>query len=99
MPTIQKRFSSLRLKSLIAHSKHEILAAICRRAGQRRKIVVIAAYLPPTYTADRTEVFSRLLTTQSRPLRIQTHTYYWVGTLIGGIWPRSQKTTETSKPL
>ena len=32
---------------------HEIVAAIGRRRGQRRKILVIGVYLPPSYDADR----------------------------------------------
>ena len=39
-------------KVKIKRSKFEILAAIGRRTGQRRKILVVAAYLPPSYNAE-----------------------------------------------
>ena len=38
-------------RARIPHSKHEVIAAIGRRTGQRRKCLVIAAYLPPWYNA------------------------------------------------
>ena len=40
------------LKCHIPNSKYEVIAAIGRRTGQRKKILVIAAYIPPSYTAE-----------------------------------------------
>ena len=39
-------------KCHIPNSKYEVIAAIGRRTGQRKKILVIAAYIPPSYTAE-----------------------------------------------
>lgn len=36
-------------------TEFKILVALGLRTGQRRKILVIALYLPPDYDADRTE--------------------------------------------
>ena len=36
-------------------TEHEIVVALGRRVGQRRKILVIAVYLPPSYDAENTE--------------------------------------------
>ena len=38
-------------KAKLPYSKHELLAAVGRRTGQRRKIVVLAIYVPPWYNA------------------------------------------------
>ena len=40
-------------KSKIPPSKHEVLAAVGRRVGQRRKIVFIVSYVPPWYNAQQ----------------------------------------------
>ena len=45
------------VKIKIPFNKHEIVAAIGRRAGQRKKIVVIGAYLPPNYCSARNKSF------------------------------------------
>ena len=34
-------------------SKHEVLAAVGRRTGQRRKVVFIVVYIPPYYNAEQ----------------------------------------------
>ena len=39
----------------INESEFEIVAAIGRRVGQRRKIQVVAVYIPPSYDADQNE--------------------------------------------
>ena len=44
-------------RARIPHSKHEVAAAIGRRTGQRRKVLVIAAYLPPWYNAAQNTSF------------------------------------------
>ena len=36
-------------------TKHKIVAAIARRTGQRRKILFIGLYLPPSYDANETD--------------------------------------------
>ena len=41
-------------KVKIPCSEFEIVAAIGRRTGQRRKVLVVAVYLPPSYDADQT---------------------------------------------
>ena len=41
------------VKAKIPPSKHEVFAAVGRRAGQRRKVVVIVVYVPPHYNADQ----------------------------------------------
>ena len=40
-------------KAKIPPSKHEVFAAVGRRVGQRRKVVVLAIYIPPWYNADQ----------------------------------------------
>ena len=40
-------------RAKIPPSKHEVLAAVGRRQGQRRKIVVINVYIPPWYNAQQ----------------------------------------------
>ena len=42
-------------RARLPHSKFEVVAAIDRRTDQRRKICVLAAYIPPWYTADRSK--------------------------------------------
>ena len=37
----------------IPPSKHEIFAAIARRPGQKRKIVIVVIYVPPWYNAKQ----------------------------------------------
>ena len=49
-------FNSLKIqlcKAKIPPTKHEVYAAIGRRKGQRRKIIVLAIYIPPTYNSDQ----------------------------------------------
>ena len=41
-------------------SKHEVLATIGRRVGQRRKIVCIVVYIPPHYNAEQNRSLFRL---------------------------------------
>ena len=40
-------------RSKLPLSKHEVLAAIGRRAGQRQKIAVVVTYVPPWYNAQQ----------------------------------------------
>ena len=40
-------------KAKIPPSKHEVMAAVGRREGQRRKIVVVTVYIPPWYNAQQ----------------------------------------------
>ena len=44
-------------RSKLLPSKHEVLAAIGRRTGQRRKIAVVVAYVPPWYNAQQNRSF------------------------------------------
>ena len=49
-------FNSARVqfcKAKIPPTKHEVFATIGRRVGQRRKVVVLAIYVPPWYNADQ----------------------------------------------
>lgn len=39
----------------LPHSHFEVMAAVGRRMGQRKKIVILAAYVPPNYNADRSK--------------------------------------------
>ena len=41
------------VKAKIPPSKHEVYAAVGRRVGQRKKIVVLAVYVPPWYNSDQ----------------------------------------------
>ena len=41
----------------LPESEFEVVAAIGRRTAQRRKVLTIAAYLPPQYNAERTREF------------------------------------------
>ena len=53
-------FDSTRIqmsRSKIPPSKHEVLAAIGRRTGQRRKIAVVVAYVPPWYNSQENKSF------------------------------------------
>ena len=47
----QTRIQLSRVK--VPPSKHEILAAIGRRTGQRRKTLIVAVYIPPWYNAQQ----------------------------------------------
>ena len=40
-------------KAKIPPTKHEVYAAVGRRTGQRRKVVVLVVYVPPYYNADQ----------------------------------------------
>ena len=44
-------------KAKIPPSKHELVAAVGRMTGQRRKVVVLGAYLPPHYNAEQNVSF------------------------------------------
>ena len=46
------------VKAKIPPSKHEVFAAVGRRVGQRRKIVVIEVYVPPHYNAEQNRSIS-----------------------------------------
>ena len=50
-------------------SKHELLGAIGRRKGQRRKIAIIAAYLPPWYNADQDRSFHNAVNKAIRAIK------------------------------
>ena len=39
------------IKCRIPNTTHEVVASIGRRTGQRRKVLMIAAYIPPSYNA------------------------------------------------
>ena len=41
------------MSEIKTHRQYEIVAAIGRRTGQRRKVATIAVYIPPSYTADQ----------------------------------------------
>ena len=45
----------LMTRARLPQSKYEVVAAVGRRTGQRRKICVVAAYVPPWYPAARTK--------------------------------------------
>ena len=36
----------------VPNSSYEVAAAIGRRTGQRRKVLAVAAYIPPSYNAN-----------------------------------------------
>ena len=38
-------------RAKLPHSKHEVVAAIGRRQGQRRKVLIVGLYIPPSYNA------------------------------------------------
>ena len=44
-------------RARLPHSKHEVVAAIGRRTGQRRKCLLIGVYLPPWYNAAQNASF------------------------------------------
>ena len=48
-------------KAKIPPTKHEIYAAIGRRTGQRRKILVVVIYIPPFYNAEQNRSLYRKL--------------------------------------
>ena len=48
----KKRLTASRVST--PPSEYEVLAAIIRRTSQRRKILCIAAYIPPNYDAEKT---------------------------------------------
>ena len=43
----------LKMDEVKTNKKYEIVAAIARRTGQRRKIATIAVYIPPNYNSDQ----------------------------------------------
>ena len=45
----------VQLQQIKTGGKHEIVAAVGRRTGQRRKLVVINAYIPPAFDADASD--------------------------------------------
>ena len=45
----------LQLQQIKTGSRREVVAAIGRRTGQRRKIVVMVAYIPPSLNADESD--------------------------------------------
>ena len=51
---IYKR-GDLELQQLKTGSSNEIVAAIGRRTGQRRKILIMAAYIPPNFNAEQSD--------------------------------------------
>ena len=44
-------------RARLPHSKHEVVAAIGRRTGQRRKVLVLGLYIPPWYNAQQNDSF------------------------------------------
>ena len=80
-------------RAKIPPNKHEILAAIGRRAGQRRKIVIIAVYIPPGYTADRTR---SLCTSVNDTIQAMKKKYTNPYILIGGDFNRRDARATTS---
>ena len=48
-------------KAKIPPCKHEIFAAIGRRAGQRRKVAVVVCYVPPWYNAEQNRSFYKAM--------------------------------------
>ena len=50
-----KKESMTVVRAKIPHSKHELLACIVRRKGQRRKIAIIVAYVPPWYNKHQND--------------------------------------------
>ena len=49
------RTGDLELQQLKTGTEFEIVAAVGRRIGQRRKVVVIVAYVPPSLDADTSQ--------------------------------------------
>ena len=49
------------VKAKIPPSKHEVYAAVGRRVGQRRKVVVLVVYLPPYYNAEQNRSLLRYI--------------------------------------
>ena len=41
------------VKAKLPPTKHEVMAAVGRRTGQRRKVVFIVVYIPPYYNAEQ----------------------------------------------
>ena len=54
-------------KAKIPPSKHEVYAAVGRRVGQRRKIVVLVVYIPPTIMRNKIRQSLTMLMTHSLP--------------------------------
>ena len=48
-------------RAKLPHSKHEVVAVIGRRTGQRRKVLVVGVYIPPWYNAAQNKSFFRYL--------------------------------------
>ena len=49
------KHSEIKMQQLKIDSDYEIVAALGRRTGQRRKLIVISAYIPPNYDAENHE--------------------------------------------
>ena len=63
------------------------MAALGRRTAQRRKIVAVAAYLPPTYTADTSAEFVEELKNMIGNLKLKYNSPYFV---VAGDFNRRQ---------
>ena len=50
-------YNARKIQAKIPYSKHEMVAAIGRRRGQRRKLAMLLAYVPPWYNAEQTKSF------------------------------------------
>lgn len=69
-------------KAKIPPSKHEVYAAVGRRTGQRRKVVVLVAYIPPYYNADQNKSFYNYVNDAPLALKAKYDDPYF---FVGGI--------------
>ena len=72
-------------KAKIPPCKHEIYAAVGRRAGQRRKVVVLIAYVPPSYNAQQNKSFYKSMNDAMMTLKNKYNDPY---VIIGGDFNR-----------
>lgn len=70
----------LELKEIPTGSDYEIIAALGRRTGQRRKMIVISAYLPPLLTSEESDkVMQNIMSLIGRCKRKYNSPYFLIG--------------------
>ena len=65
-------------KAKIPPTKHEVYAAIGRRMGQRRKIVILAVYIPPWYNSEQNRSLFRYTNDAILTLRAKYEDPYFI---------------------
>ena len=70
--------SNFEMIPLKIEGTHEIVAALGRRTGQKRKLITIGAYIPPSADADSTACFLDTITDSVRRFKAKYNSPYFV---------------------